>query len=344
MNTVWSAEMFNISLWLPLHDIKNLIVSKDHLQYITQLVDNQYYWKLKVQCLYANCKELYTPNVNWKKLYLDLETNGSLETEPSYEKAWQNLLNVKQFLQLISGICDDNSYMSQDEKNGPISYIDPNYILVAMEIYDDWSIFNNLFLIKSCKWGFADIVEILLEDNNIDPICHTNLPLYIASSGNHLDVVKVLMKDSRVDPTQPHSTSIYDRIPLDIAAAKHNVDVFKELLKCDKYAGGDFDEIIMSCAWDQTYGLVSCDDYHSGVIIKGASEILSLTLCDPRVDANEYLDEFLLEYENPIGINGKEVGVRILNLILSKQNIQNALTVNQHNKLIKRLNKVSKNY
>lgn len=81
---------------------------------------------------------------------------------------------------------------------------------------------RELPIAKSAKEGDTPVVRALLETN--DPSVYDDLPLRLAADKGHTDVVKLLLSDPRVDPTSRQSKALW------IAASNGHVEVVSLLL------------------------------------------------------------------------------------------------------------------
>jgi len=345
----------NISIWLTCTELNRLKIAKEYLKYIDDIKSNQYYWKLRVQNLYANCKQLSNINVNWKQLCRGLEINKG---------NWMDLLNTSVAPLDTKSAKNKKLYKYNDITivdyavhfiECTIIYLNPAYISVALEVFDDWTIFNNHFLFTACKLGFYDIVETLLTDNTLNPSANNNYALCLASANNHKQIVKLLVNDSRTNPALPYYTHPYDDFdgitPLSVAARVHDVDIFKELLKCDQYTEDHLDEIIAISAWNKfyrvsltlpSYSALSLSSYPESMSLN-VSSILSSAMSDVRIDTYKCLKDYLAGY-NEYFFNHKAMGVKVLNLVIKEQCIIDRLSSNEYNGIFDQVKKLSIKY
>lgn len=80
------------------------------------------------------------------------------------------------------------------------------------------SIFCNLAIIEATKFGFIDIVKLLLTDHRVDPTDSNNDSIRSAFENGHLNIVNLLWQDQRVKDT----------------LKKDDIDLYNKLIKKDK--------------------------------------------------------------------------------------------------------------
>lgn len=118
----------------------------------------------------------------------------------------------------------------------------------------------------ACKYGFADVVRLLLTDDRVDPSIFYNEPVQLASEYGHADVVQILLEDSRVDPAYICNAA------LQYACENSHLDVIRILLadsRTDPSA--------------QCYASIekACKAWQIG---KGSRLIVQLLVYDHRID------------------------------------------------------------
>jgi len=86
------------------------------------------------------------------------------------------------------------------------------------------ALIQNVFC-DACKYGFADVVRLLLTDSKVDPSIFYNQPVQLASEYGHADVVRILLEDDRVDPSYICSAA------LQYACENSHLDVIRILLE-----------------------------------------------------------------------------------------------------------------
>ena len=80
-----------------------------------------------------------------------------------------------------------------------------NTLLISKNI--DPGYCNNCAIRYASENGHADVVELLLEDERVDPI-DDNYVIIIASTEGHTDVVKLLLEDGRANPSDRDNLAI----------------------------------------------------------------------------------------------------------------------------------------
>jgi ankyrin repeat protein len=68
--------------------------------------------------------------------------------------------------------------------------------------------FNNTAIQIASYFGRTEVVQLLLNDNRIDPSAYNNNAIQKASSKGHVEVVRLLLSDNRVDPSADDNTAI----------------------------------------------------------------------------------------------------------------------------------------
>jgi ankyrin repeat protein len=66
---------------------------------------------------------------------------------------------------------------------------------------------NKLFQF-ACKFGYINIVKLLLLDDRVDPGANDNCAIRLASKNGHLEIVKLLLSDEQVDPSADNNYAI----------------------------------------------------------------------------------------------------------------------------------------
>lgn len=62
----------------------------------------------------------------------------------------------------------------------------------------DLSTHNNFIIQRAADNGHADIVELALADDRVDPLVNHNFPLRTSDNMEHTEVIKLLLNDERV--------------------------------------------------------------------------------------------------------------------------------------------------
>ena len=69
------------------------------------------------------------------------------------------------------------------------------------QLYVDMTYQNNSALIMACEKNNVEMVKIILQDPNVNPIARYNTPLSVAITGKRWDIVKLLLSDKRTNPS-----------------------------------------------------------------------------------------------------------------------------------------------
>lgn len=77
----------------------------------------------------------------------------------------------------------------------------------------------------ACDMGYAEEVEQLLKNEQLDPAAYNSHALGLAAASGHVEVVRLLIQDGRIDPTAGHNAAIR------YAAAHGHVEIVEILSK-----------------------------------------------------------------------------------------------------------------
>ena len=137
-----------------------------------------------------------------------------------------------------------------------------------------------------------NIVQLLLNDERVDPSSHNNQAIRSASKNGHHEVVQLLLTDSRVDP------SADDNYAIQIASENGHLNIVQLLLNDEPVDPSSYDNYAISYASEnghhEVVQLLLTDSHvdpsaDNNYAIKKASEnghlkVLQLLMCDSRVD------------------------------------------------------------
>jgi hypothetical protein len=131
----------------------------------------------------------------------------------------------------------------------------------ALENGADPRVYKNLAIRLASSNGYADIVEVLLQDGRADPTTNENDAIEAASRNGHADVVSLLLRDGRADPTTNENESI------GLASGNGHIKVVKVLLQDGRVDPTDV----------KNYAIRSASEL-------GHADVVSLLLRDGRAD------------------------------------------------------------
>jgi ankyrin repeat protein len=117
-----------------------------------------------------------------------------------------------------------NEGFAEATRNGHIEIVD--LLLNDERIDPNWNVGKPLS--AATGGGHIGVVELLLNDERIKPSENGSQSLCSACAGGYLDIVKLLLDDGRVKPYDDNNR------PLSIAVDRGRLNVVKELLKYDK--------------------------------------------------------------------------------------------------------------
>jgi ankyrin repeat protein len=66
----------------------------------------------------------------------------------------------------------------------------------------------NRVIQDACHHGNKELVELLLQDERVDPSDNFNLAIQISSMKGHKEIVELLLQDARVDPSDSFNSAI----------------------------------------------------------------------------------------------------------------------------------------
>lgn len=168
-----------------------------------------------------------------------------------------------------------------------------------------------------CRYGYCDILILLLEDGRFDKYLNDNSnednyfesPLDAACYYNHINIVKILLEQKNIDVNNTNELNI---TPLKCACAAHNIDIVRLLLDDEriKVTFNDISSALCNYVDDvsvkivklllddkriitDTLNLTDYDDDNTPFYIacfKGLTDIVKLLIDDGRIDINKYLN------------------------------------------------------
>ena len=81
---------------------------------------------------------------------------------------------------------------------------------------------DNYTIRLASRYGFTDVVKLLLSDSRVDLSTDDNEAIHLASNYGHTEIVKLLMSDPRVDPS--------DNEAIRLASRNGHIEIVKLLL------------------------------------------------------------------------------------------------------------------
>ena len=135
--------------------------------------------------------------------YLEFEVfdrNGS-----TWKKIYKNVVEAKKFFLAIVGY----------------GYAEIAEGLIRLGVDPDQN--NDGALVIAAKKGYANIVEILLRNPNINPNAKEGLPLIAASRNGHIEVLPLLLN-------HPKFKHKYTNLAIDKAISAHKMDIIELLV------------------------------------------------------------------------------------------------------------------
>lgn len=136
------------------------------------------------------------------KLLLDYIYHPNEQTDSALNIAsYKNYTEVvKVFINkpIFIDYCTYNNTLSNVSTNGNITIIK---LLLSMENFKNEDISYNEAIQEAAKEGHLDIVELLINDNRIDPSQNRNIASSWASIYGHYNISKILFSDLRVRNT-----------------------------------------------------------------------------------------------------------------------------------------------
>lgn len=98
-----------------------------------------------------------------------------------YEEAEHEYTNEDKFMQL---------YMSGHQHQEALDFLNTHDV--------DLSTLNDFIIQRAADNGHADIVELALADDRVNPLVNHNFPLRTSDNMGHTEVIKLLLNDERV--------------------------------------------------------------------------------------------------------------------------------------------------
>jgi WD40 repeat protein len=131
---------------------------------------------------------------------------------------------------------------------------------------------DNIAFRRAAASGHVSVVELLLQDDRVDPTAKDNIAFQFAASNGHLQVVERLLRDPRVDPT------VQNNYPFRRAAASGHVSVVELLLQDPRVDPSSLD-----------------NDAFRYAAVGGQITVIKRLLRDPRVDPSAN-DNFAIRF------------------------------------------------
>lgn len=89
----------------------------------------------------------------------------------------------------------------------------------------DPTVSDGICIQNASERGHTDVVRRLLKDTRVNPFARQNTPILLASTNGHADIVHLLMQDERVDPSHNGNKCIIE------ASSKGHLEVINRLLE-----------------------------------------------------------------------------------------------------------------